>query len=130
MSVVFDAWALLAYLRDEPVAERIERQLIGGPSVISSINYGEVLYRTIRERGEREAMAVADTLRSTITVEQPDLSIVGAAARIKARGGMSYADAFCVATAQRHGLPVWTGDAEILRLAGPELEVVDLRRDS
>jgi PIN domain nuclease of toxin-antitoxin system len=127
VSAVFDAWALLAYLRDEPAAERVERQLLGGPSVISSINFGEVLYRTIREWGEREAVAAAETLRSTVTIEQPDLSLVTAAARIKARGGVSYADAFCVATAKRHGLPVWTGDPEIVRLHGDDLDVVDLR---
>jgi PIN domain nuclease of toxin-antitoxin system len=127
VSVVFDAWALLAYLRDEPAAERVERQLLGGPSVISSVNFGEVLYRTIREWGEHEALAAADTLRSTVVVEHPDLPLVTAAARLKARGGISYADAFCVATAQRHRLPVWTGDSEILGLDEPGVELVDLR---
>ncbi|HEX4670032.1 MAG TPA: hypothetical protein VH275_08695 [Solirubrobacterales bacterium] len=39
---------------------------------------------------------------------------------------MSYADCFALATARRHGAPLWTGDPELLALASPD-EVVDLR---
>jgi len=55
-----------------------------------------------------------------------DWPLVRAAAFVKARHRLSYADAFCVATAQRMRAPLWTGDPEILAL-GDELEVVDLR---
>ncbi|MFN8201894.1 MAG: PIN domain-containing protein [Solirubrobacteraceae bacterium] len=54
--------------------------------------------------------------------EEPVLS----ASRLKARGGISYADCFAVATAQRHRLPLVTGDPEILALDG-EVEVIDPR---
>jgi predicted nucleic acid-binding protein len=127
VSVVLDTWAVLAYLRGEPSALRVERLLARDQSVMSSINFGEVLYLTIRKHGEREAGYVSDALRATVVVEQPDDRLVLAAARLKARGGISYADAFCVATAQRHDLPVWTGDQQIVDLAGPDLNVVDLR---
>jgi PIN domain nuclease of toxin-antitoxin system len=127
VTAVLDAWAVIAYLDDEPTAPRIERLLATGQPVMSSINLGEVLYWSIRERGEQRAMQAVDALRSSVAVEQPDLRLVFAAARIKARGGVSYADAFCVATAERHELPVWTGDPEIVALAGDGLDVVDLR---
>jgi predicted nucleic acid-binding protein len=127
VTAVLDSWAVIAFLDDEPPAHRVERLLATGQPVMSSINLGEVLYVTIRERGEREASFAIDALRSSVTVEQPDLRLVFAAARLKAGGRISYADAFCVATAQRHRLPVWTGDPEILRLAGDDLDVVDLR---
>lgn len=48
------------------------------------------------------------------------------AAEIKARGGLSYPDAFCVATALRHRAPLYTGDPEIIEL-GADIEVIDLR---
>ena len=46
----------------------------------------------------------------------PDWPLVSAAAKIKARGGLSYADAFCIATAVRVEAPLWTGDPEIVEL--------------
>jgi len=58
--------------------------------------------------------------------EAADPDMVIAAARIKAGGGISYADCFAVATAQRHGAPLLTGAPEIVALVG-EIEVVDLR---
>jgi predicted nucleic acid-binding protein len=54
--------------------------------------------------------------------------LVTAAATIKSRGGLSYADAFCVATALHLNTPLWTGDPEIVEQAAEHsCEVVDLR---
>ena len=41
--VVLDSWALLAYLKDEPAAGRIESEWIESGAAICSINLGEVL---------------------------------------------------------------------------------------
>lgn len=94
---------------------------------MSWINLGEVYYLTTRRRGEALARRAVEGLQRRIRVEEPDGSLVMSAAEIKARGRMSYADAFCVATARRHRLPVYTGDPEIVALDGDELKVVDLR---
>ena len=59
-------------------------------------------------------------------VVDPDWQLVEAAAALKAEGGLSYADAFCVATATRLDAPIWTGDPEIIELLGDH-QVVDLR---
>jgi predicted nucleic acid-binding protein len=57
--------------------------------------------------------------------------LVFSAARIKARGGLSFADAFCVATAERLQAPLWTGDPEIIAVSeSVRCEVVDLRDGS
>ena len=56
----------------------------------------------------------------------PDWPLVVAAARLKAAGGISYADAFCVASAERHQVPLYTGDPEILALQIP-VQRIDLR---
>jgi predicted nucleic acid-binding protein len=129
--VVLDSWALLAYLKDEPAAERIETEWLDGGAAISSINLGEVLYIRIRATDEDSARSDVDTIRRRLTVVDPDWSQVVAAAGIKARGGLSYADAFCIATARQLAVPLWTGDPEIVD-QGQEhsCEVVDLRPSS
>lgn len=126
--VALDSWALLAYLKDEPAAGRIETEWLDEGAAISLINLGEVLYIRIRAGGEDSARADVETIRKRLTVVDPDWSMVVAAAAIKAEGGLSYADAFCIATALHLGAPLWTGDPEILELAGQHsCEVIDLR---
>lgn len=126
--VVLDSWAVLAYLKDEPAASRIEAEWLSQPPAISSINLGETLYMRIRERGEKAAAADISTIRRNSTVIDPDWALVASAAQIKAAGGMSYADAFCVATAARMDAPLWTGDPEIIdRAKRLPCRVVDLR---
>ncbi len=126
MTAVLDAWAVLTFFRDEPAAHRVGELISTEPTLISSINLGEVCYWTIREQGQPKAEAMIEDLRKLLVVEDPDWPLVQAAAQIKARGGLSYADAFCVATAQRHEAPLYTGDPEIL--ASKDLvQLVDLR---
>ena len=126
--VVLDSWALLAYLKDEPAAGRIEREWISRGAAISSVNLGEALYIRIREHGEKAATADMETIRKHSRVIDPDWALVCSAAQIKARGGLSYADAFCIATAKHLKAPLWTGDPEIIQGAASEqCEVVDLR---
>jgi predicted nucleic acid-binding protein len=95
---------LLAYLKDERAAGRIESEWIGSGAAISSIDLGEVLYIRIRATGEDSARADVETIRRRLTVVEPDWSLVMAATTIKASGGLSYADAFCVATALHRSL--------------------------
>jgi predicted nucleic acid-binding protein len=126
--VVLDSWALLAYLKDEPAADRIESEWLQSGAAISSINLGEVLYIRIRASGEDSARADVETIRRRLTLVEPDWSQVMAAATIKANGGLSYADAFCIATSLHLNAPLWTGDSEIINQAAEHsCEVVDLR---
>jgi ribonuclease VapC len=125
-TVVLDAWAVLAMLNDEPAAERVEQAIAENNGVISWINLGEVLYRAIPNRGERKAMEAMRAVRRHLRVEDVDEALVIDAARLKAAHRLSYADAFCVSTAQRHQAPLYTGDPEILALEDM-VELVDLR---
>lgn len=129
--VVLDSWALLAYLKDEPAAERIEQEWISQGAAISSINLGETLYIRMRESGEAAATADIETIRRRSKIVNPDWALVFSSARIKGRGGLSYADAFCVATAEHLQAPLWTGDPEIIAMSeNVRCEVVDLRGES
>lgn len=126
MVAVLDAWALLALLQAEPAGPRARDAVAGGGAVISWINLGEVHYIVARARGAAEADRGLRRILSSVRAEQPDSELVMAAARIKARGGISYADCFAIATARRHDAPLLTGDPEIVRQAR-DVEVVDLR---
>lgn len=126
--VVLDSWALLALLKDKPAATRIEAEWASSGAAICAVNLGEVLYIRIRAKDQRSAEADIETVRRRLTVVEPDWPLTVAAAKIKAHGGLAYADAFAIATAAQLGVPLWTGDPEIIDGADRHLcEVVDLR---
>ena len=111
---------------DGPSAGEVASAIETEQAVVSAVNLGEVLYMLERDHGQRRATELVEQVRSVTTVEDPDWDLIVSAAHIKARGGLSYADAFCVATAQRHKAPLYTGDPEILALKGA-VKLVDLR---
>jgi PIN domain nuclease of toxin-antitoxin system len=127
VQAVLDAWAVMALLQDEPAAPHVQDVIAMRDARISSVNLGEAYYSIVRRRGRRFAIDRIDSIRRIVRVEDPDWDLTRAAAEVKARGGISYPDAFCVATARRHRAPLYTGDPEIIKLDGDELEVVDLR---
>jgi uncharacterized protein len=120
---------VLALYENHPCAGRVARTIQDGEALMSAINLGEVLYQLERDHGRPQAMRLVNKLRSVTVVEDPDWELVSLAARVKVPGRLSYADAFCVATAIRHGAVLFTGDPEILAIA-PIVELVDLRRAS
>lgn len=117
---------MLAFLHDEPAATQVRAALEDG-AVASWVNLGEVLYIEIRRQGEERAAEVVESFAEQLTrAEVADAELARAAARIKAAGGVSYADCFAIATAERHAAPLLTGDPEILALDRPGLSMVDL----
>jgi predicted nucleic acid-binding protein len=126
--VVLDSWTLLAYLRDEPSATRVEEGWLAQGAAICTINLGEALYIRMRERGEDAAAGEIDLIKRHCQLVDVDWQLIAEAAKLKAQGGLAYADAFCVATAERLKAPLWTGDPEIVGIAEDlGCEVVDLR---
>jgi ribonuclease VapC len=130
-AVVLDSFALLAYLGAEPAMPRVraafEAAEAGGASAyMSLVNLGEVLYIVERERGLTHAhrvLAAVDTLPLAILpVTRPT---VLAAAHVKARFALSYADAFAVVAARDHHALVLTGDPEFAPVVEAGLIVVD-----
>lgn len=93
---------------------------------MSSINLGEVLHALSRSHGWETASDRVEAVRQVVRVQDPDWGLVRRAARAKAEGRLSYADAFCVALAERLSAPVATGDPELLGWAHT-LPVIDLR---
>ena len=81
---------------------------------ISIVNLGEVSYRVGKVRGEEEAKTTLDQLRQlALTVVSATDAIVLAAATLKMRHPISYANAFAVATAASAKAILVTGDPEL-----------------
>jgi predicted nucleic acid-binding protein len=115
---VLDSYALLSYLRDESMADRIEALLSeaahGHTDLhLSTIGLGEIAYIVERRHGEVACQETLEKLATfPIQLQEATLERVLAAARLKARYAISYADAFAVALAQELESEVVTGDRE------------------
>jgi ribonuclease VapC len=118
-----DSFALLAYLEGEVGRPRVKELLRGAQSgkhslYLSLINLGEVLYIVERENNliqAQRALAAVDQL--PLKIVPVSRATVLAAAHIKARYPVSYADAFAVVTAQDHQCMLLTGDPEFRSVA-------------
>ena len=105
---VLDTSAILALRSDEAGADYVEgilrtaRRRAGGV-LVSFMSRMEVLYCVGRDEGEdaaRQAIRLLDAAGIHWVSCEPH--ILEAAARLKARGGLSVADAWIAATAQTH----------------------------
>lgn len=121
---VLDAFAILAYLRGEPGAERVRQLLLSAQTgeirlFLCLVNYGEVLSISERQGGRpaaEEAIRIIDHLPLEIVPADRDLTF--AAAHLKANHPLSYADAFAAALARQQDATLVTGDPEFQRVEG------------
>jgi predicted nucleic acid-binding protein len=127
MKSVLDSWAVIALLSGEGAAEEVRCAIEDG-AFISWVNLSEVLYVESRRVGSERATTAVESLAAQVVAELPDGALFFEAAAVKAEGGVAFADAFAIATAERKGLPLLTGDPEILSCNRPDLKAIDLRR--
>lgn len=113
-AILLDSFAVLAYLQDEPAAERIEELFKRNHNLyMSSINLGEVYYILLRKRDRQKAQEdLQSILDSDIEIIETDWLLVKKAAEIKSKGNISYADCFAVAAASQVKARIITGDPE------------------
>lgn len=126
MSVVLDASALLAWLHDEPGAERVAAVLDG--ALVSAVNWSEVVQKLLQRGADIEGMD-ADAVELGVTIEPFTAAHANAGARLWARtrkAGLSLADRACLALAQDRALPVLTADQTWAAL-GLDTEIVLIR---
>ncbi|MBC7360615.1 MAG: type II toxin-antitoxin system VapC family toxin [Desulfacinum sp.] len=100
---MLDAWALLALVfGEEPAASTVkeifENEGASRPHVhMSWINLGEVYYMLGRKKGTNAADEVLKDIQMLpLTLHVPSKADILAAAKIKAKHRLSYADAFAV----------------------------------
>ncbi|NPV52586.1 MAG: type II toxin-antitoxin system VapC family toxin [Firmicutes bacterium] len=117
---ILDSYALLAFLQDEPGAQNVEDIISADDTEIfvSVINLGEVFYILSRESGEQAALDFEAKLLDTpkIKVMECPWERAKAAARLKALGGLSFADCFGASLAQELEAVLVTGDPEFSHL--------------
>ena len=111
---VLDACALIAYLRGEVGGAIVDSMLRDAKSecLIHAVNLCEVYYQLIRDSDELTAgQVIADLQAAGLIVrsdmDEPFWQSVG---QLKARGGISLADCFCIALAMRASGQVVTSD--------------------
>lgn len=108
---VFDASAVLAYLRDEPGADIVERLM--GQARIGAANYAEVL-RVAERLGGDPAQTHAGLIEAGLRIEPVTTDDARRAARLASplprRDQVSLADCLCLALAERLSAELITGD--------------------
>lgn len=126
MTVLLDAYALIAYLRDEAAAPVVQRLLWAGELTISSVQLAEVLDRMERVYGVAcDEIEVAVSALG-IDVLSADYPVGAEAGRLRARHylptgrTLSLADSFCAATAVLGGHSLATADPILLTVAAAE----------
>ncbi|MDO8690804.1 MAG: type II toxin-antitoxin system VapC family toxin [Dehalococcoidia bacterium] len=115
---VLDSFALLAFFQAEPGGLRVRRLLEqaghGEASLaVTTVNLGEVAYRTERQYGlERAQEVLARIEEYPLTIVDVDRDLALGAAHLKARHRMAYADCLAAALAQHLDATLVTGDPE------------------
>ncbi len=128
MRVVLDASALLALLRGEAGAKKVEGALVGAR--MSVVNMAEVASHYIH-LGMPEDEVDRMLRPIPITLVPADAALAREAARLRrhtVEGGLSLGDRFCLALAKRDALPAWTADRKWKEIAtAAEVKVVTIR---
>jgi len=125
---ILDAWAVIAYLEDEPSAPQIADLIATAhdehiPVYMTVVNVGEVWYTIAREISEEDANASVKELRDLrIQFENADWTLTQEAARLKSRYKMSYADCYAAALAITKKGELVTGDKEF-RSLGDQIKI-------
>lgn len=118
-TLVLDSHPLIAYFEKdegwEKVAEILEQAAEEKHHLLLSVvNWGEVYYITLREYGEEYAETVLHALKNMpIEIVEANKELTLQAARMKARGGLAYADCFAAGLViMKKGAELVTGDKE------------------
>ena len=112
----------MAFFNGEPAAPRVRDRFdqameSGGLLALCVVNWGEVVYQFERAGGAAAAASVIrDIDNLPIEVVPVDRDLTRLAAGFKARGGLSYADAFAAALAKERNAGLLTGDPELKAL--------------
>ena len=131
-ALVLDTWSVVAYFEDEPSGERVanliaDAQESGAPLSMSVVNAGELWYLMARRSSESDANESVTELRQLgIQLVEIDWNLAQAAARLKSKYRMSYADCFAAALAKRSKAELVTGDPDFKQVEG-EIRIVWLK---
>ena len=121
-AIVFDSWAVIAYLEGEPAAERVADHIADAheneiPMFMSVVNAGEVWYIIARETSVGDAdRSITEMRHLGIEFIDADWSLAHEAGGFKSKHKMSFADCFAAALAKHQKAVLLTGDREFLQV--------------
>ncbi|MFA6031633.1 MULTISPECIES: type II toxin-antitoxin system VapC family toxin [unclassified Sphingomonas] len=123
-SIVFDASAILALLRDEPGANVVAQYI--GDGLISAVNFQEVIKGLLRRDVPIDAaLAMLDALHLEVRPHGWDDAIAAASLYpVTKEFGSGLGDRTCMALAIAEGLPVVTADQQWARIDVPGLRLL------
>lgn len=116
--LIFDSSALLTYFLGEEGTEEVQKLLKmaiheDAPLFLSPINLGEIYYIISRREGKERAESIVKMLDELFFEMPPvDVETSLSAARLKAKYGLGYADAFAAVLALGKNGELVTGDKE------------------
>ena len=116
--VVIDTNVIMSLLKGEPGAEKMagiikECADSGVEMLMSSVNFGELYYLTLRSSSEEKAEALYPLLTAMpIRIIEPDIIMVKNAGKLKAFKKMSLADCYAAALAKVEKASLITADRE------------------
>ena len=126
-SIVLDASALLAMLREEPGGDKVAGALIGSRMCV--VTLAEMTGHFVQNGMPPEA--VDAMLRPLpVTLVEADAALARLAGHLRvatSEAGLSLGDRFCLALALREGLPAWTADrqwASVAEKIGVKVKVI------
>ena len=121
--LVLDSWPVMEWLKErQPVVDWFDELIrsAGQDKVrlwLSSINLGEIYYNCWTEWNTARAEDTLATLRALpVQVIHPTEQDVLAAARLKGKYNIAYADCFAIVLATEIRCPVVTGDPDFLKV--------------
>ncbi len=122
MKYVLDSWAALAYLKKEKSGGAVKAFLVDADRekcalYMHKMNLAELYYIIYRNGGEAEADRILSWFRA-LPISFVDFSdeLLFAAAKLKGKCAIAFSDCFVVATAQRCGGEILTGDPEFRKV--------------
>ena len=121
-TLVLDSWAIMAYLEDEPAAERVAELISDAhdddvPLLMSVVNAGELWYIIARRTNPVEADRAIRLLQEIgIKFVEVDWALSKIAAGFKVKGNISFADCFAAALTKHNKAALVTGDQEFKQL--------------
>ncbi len=128
---VLDAYAVIAYLRDEPAADQVRPLLEAPDSALTAVGLGEVLDHLVRLAGADEDDAVLDLAQlGLLDAVAVNAETGSAAGRLRARHyhrtrcPISMADCVAAETARATSQPLATADPHLLDVC--DIENIDV----
>lgn len=126
---VLDSCALINFFQKSKGWQKVEDLLYEASQgkctlFMSIINLGEVFYIRIREAGELQAHQLLQVIASfPIQMIDVNYDLMLSASRMKAKGGISYADCFAAAIAKKEKAIVVTTDTEF-KVLEPDIKIM------